>query len=181
MIDSTSSSRLDAILEQVKIGRDEGLHASWFVVDELLALVTTLHQEIEHMKSAWDADIKALHVTGEHYQSKAEVAEARVTTLHQENERLAIRLLAAENDAIEKTKALVKLPTQEQLAAAEARVTTLLAEQSQSERVFEAVVHTYEGDDQMIPADLIEVSFVKRAKRFRLAAGQDLPRRREGL
>lgn len=37
----------------------------------------------------------------------------------------------------------------------------------QMERLFEAVVHTYEGDDDMVPQDLREASFVRRARRFR--------------
>jgi hypothetical protein len=36
-----------------------------------------------------------------------------------------------------------------------------------SERIFEAVVHTYEGDDHLVPEDLREASFVKRARRYR--------------
>lgn len=37
----------------------------------------------------------------------------------------------------------------------------------QAERIFEAVVHTYESDDHLVPEDLREASFVKRARRFR--------------
>jgi hypothetical protein len=42
------------------------------------------------------------------------------------------------------------------------------AARQQGERIFEAVVHEYEGDVVMVPDDLSEASFVRRARAFRL-------------
>jgi hypothetical protein len=59
-------------------------------------------------------------------------------------------------------------PEQEQEKPSEVkRMAGIIAKQ---ERIFEAVVHTYEGDDQMVPEDLREASFVKRARQYRAAS-----------
>ena len=52
-------------------------------------------------------------------------------------------------------------------AALPAEGRTTPQEANRVERIFEAVVHTYEGDDDMVPDDLREASFVRRARRFR--------------
>lgn len=53
------------------------------------------------------------------------------------------------------------------LVAEEVAAVEAARPQDRAERIFEAVVHTYEGDDHLVPDDLKDASFVKRARRFR--------------
>jgi len=75
-------------------------------------------------------------------------------------------------DGVDRINANIELTQAYIRALADDRV-RLRRDLQKGEQVFEAVVHTYEGDDDKVPADLRDASFVKRAREHRRVKAEE--------